>query len=370
MLRLARRIVRIVHRVATNLAREADGTVHRVGRSVARRRAAIAIRRKRRAVRSSAAAVVWSDRQESAVPDVAVDLDAIDVYRVERFPESGPAPWLDRPDAPRRIDERARAGEITADEAALCRKWVTDGYVVLPNAVAPDILDWVWSAYERRISAGAVTPPREEQFPGDTLPGRVLDPHLVVPEIAELMHGPELRRAVELLLGCASVPFQSITGHKATQQPIHGDSIHMTTYPAGYLVAAWVAFEAIEPGSGPLEYYPGSHRLPYVYSRDVGIADRAMQETGYHEFALKYTPAIRDTIETRSLRPVHFLANQGDVLLWHANLLHGGSTWTDVACSRRSIVFHYFGAGCVCYHDLSGLLSRVHAPGNVGSNRS
>jgi len=44
----------------------------------------------------------------------------------------------------------------------------------------------------------------------------------------------------------------------------------MTTYPEGYLVGAWVAVEDIHPDSGPLVYYPGSHRLPYYLSKEVG----------------------------------------------------------------------------------------------------
>ena len=49
--------------------------------------------------------------------------------------------------------------------------------------------------------------------------------------------------------------------HKGSQQGAHSDSIHMTTYPIGYLSAAWIAFEDIHPDSGPQLFYPGSHRL-------------------------------------------------------------------------------------------------------------
>ena len=88
-------------------------------------------------------------------------------------------------------------------------------------------------------------------------------------------------------------PFQTITSHKGSQQQEHSDSIHMTTYPIGYLTAAWVAFEDIHPDSGPLVYYPKSHRLPYIFSRDVGIKPRkrlrrTRSQSEYHVATLGY----------------------------------------------------------------------------------
>jgi hypothetical protein len=67
----------------------------------------------------------------------------------------------------------------------------------------------------------------------------------------------------------------------------------MTTYPIGYLSAAWIAFEDIHPASGPLLFYPGSHRLPYVFSTDVGITESDFKEHGYTSYAAKYEPYIR-----------------------------------------------------------------------------
>jgi ectoine hydroxylase-related dioxygenase (phytanoyl-CoA dioxygenase family) len=131
----------------------------------------------------------------------------------------------------------------------------------------------------------------------------------------------------------------------------------MTTYPEGYLVAMWIAFEDIHPGSGPLVYYPGSHRLPVIHATDVGISPADFNEWGYREFDVKYTPTIDRLIESEQLEPSHFHANRGDVLFWHANLLHGGSARTDFNVTRKALVFHFFADGCVCYHDLRGQLA-------------
>jgi ectoine hydroxylase-related dioxygenase (phytanoyl-CoA dioxygenase family) len=149
-------------------------------------------------------------------------------------------------------------------------------------------------------------------------------------------------------------PFQTITCHKGSQQGAHSDSIHMTTYPIGYLTAAWIAFEDIHPDCGPLVYYPGSHRLPYVFSKDVGIGHDDFKARGYAEYHDKYEPKIRDVIAENNLEPHYFHAKKGDVLIWHANLIHGGSMRRDLSLSRKAVVCHFFVKGSFAYHDLSG----------------
>jgi hypothetical protein len=299
----------------------------------------------------------WSTgrrKPEPVVPGIPVAIQPDQVHRVENFPDAGPLPWLDRPDARDRIDQLERSRRVTSREAQLCRKWADDGYIVVPGLIDHDRLDRVWRAYEKAIADRLIQPPPEPHFDGDRVPGRVLNPHVTLPEIEELMHHPMLVHIVELLLGTGAIPYQSISGHKASQQPVHSDSIHMTTYPQGYLVAMWIAFEDIDPGAGPLVYYPGSHRFPCIYSKDVGIEVPPDRQPDYGAFERLYTPVVYRIIAERQLTPQYFHARKGDVLFWHANILHGGSERRNFAATRRALVFHYFGTGCVCYHDLAG----------------
>jgi ectoine hydroxylase-related dioxygenase (phytanoyl-CoA dioxygenase family) len=130
----------------------------------------------------------------------------------------------------------------------------------------------------------------------------------------------------------------------------------MTTYPLGYLTAAWIAFEDIDPRSGPLVFYPGSHRLPYVFSKDVGISEDDFRREGYGSYQARYEPRIRKLVEGRE--PHYFAAKKGDVLIWHANLIHGGSPRKDLAFSRKSVVCHFFVKNAFVYHDLAAARSR------------
>ena len=285
--------------------------------------------------------------------DVKVDFEAINNPRFEKFPNAGPFPWLDRPDAESQITAQQKAHAINKDEAEQLRSWVANGYVIIKRAVEPDVLDQAWAAYEAAIREGVVQLPAEPAGPDDPFPGRLQDPHMKVPTLCSIMRHPTVLRWVQLLMDREPAPFQTIICHKGSQQRVHSDSIHMTTYPLGYLTAAWVAFENIHPDSGPLVYYPGSHRLPYVFSRDVGIDENDYREHGYTPFGERYEPRIKEILTEQKIEPHYFHAQKGDALIWHANLLHGGSIRRDLRHSRRALVSHYFVRGAVCYHDFA-----------------
>ena len=315
-----------------------------------------ALRRTRSVLRSRAAV---RERFRPYFAEEVVDLDAIRDYKLENFPSSGPLPWLDEPDAEARIRAKVESGELTAAQAAACRSWARDGFIVLERVFDAAALDRIWGAYEAAVRGGALVLQPEQPAPGDRLPSRSLDAHLVVPEIRALLHDEGLRQWMGLLFGREPIPFQTLVSHKGSEQREHSDAIHMTTYPVGYLTAAWIAFEDIHPDCGPIAYYPGSQRLPYLSSLSLGIPVGEFRRRGYAAYAEKYEPAIQRLISERGLRREIFLPKKGDVLLWHANLIHAGSPRRDLALSRKAVVLHYFAKGAVCYHDLSGTLTPV-----------
>ncbi len=290
----------------------------------------------------------------------SVETEKLQEYRAEKFPYAGPHPWLDCDDWREQVDAKLRAGEMTEYEASMCEKWTRDGYIILDEIMDHGMLDQAWADYEEALRAGVVKPERDEPAPGDTYPGRYLDPHLKVPAMCQVLRHPAVLRWIKLFMGREPAPFQTIASHKGSEQGAHSDSIHMTTYPLGYLTASWVAFEDIHPDSGPLVYYPGSHKLPYYFSKDVGIAEGDFGRNGYKVYKDKYEPWIKRVLSEHDFKPHHFLAKKGQVLLWHANLIHGGSRRTDYKHSRKAVVCHYFVRGAVTYHDLSGTKARQH----------
>ncbi len=293
---------------------------------------------------------------------VPVDLGAVHELRNDAFPQGAPDCWLDRVDAVDEIERRLRRGKITQAQAEACRFWIENGYFVVSNLIDDATLDAAWAAYERALEDGTFGEAR--YAPGSNeLRERELDPHLKLPEVRALQHHPAVLAWTDLFFDRRTVPFQTIMGHAGSQQRAHSDSIHMTTYPLGYLVASWLAFEDISPNSGPLDYYPGSHRLPYLLSAEAGIAQREFKEKGYGIYHERYEPMIEEACRSAGLKRQVFHAKKGDILFWHANLVHGGTPRTNPKLSRKALVCHYFAERVVTYHDLSGNHSRLHKDG-------
>jgi ectoine hydroxylase-related dioxygenase (phytanoyl-CoA dioxygenase family) len=171
-------------------------------------------------------------------------------------------------------------------------------------------------------------------------------------EIRRIVSKPELHAVLSFLLGKeVRQPFQSINFQQGSQQKAHSDTIHMTTYPLGYLIAAWIALEPVDAGNGPVFYYPGSHRLPYVLNDDYphGGTHFTIGESAYQA----YEQAIDAVVRQNQLQPEEFHAQPGDVLLWHANLLHGGTPIREAGRTRKSMVLHYFAEDVICYHEIT-----------------
>lgn len=275
-----------------------------------------------------------------------VDIRKVEYLNAALFGETTPHLWLDKPDFSHQLERRKSASELSLDEADACRYMTEHGYFILRNALSLNLVDAAIEDFIRGQKDG-----RFVNANGDR---RFLNPHLNSPAIDSLLKHPTLVRWVETFLNQPVVPYQSIGSQWGSGQLEHSDAIHMSTYPLGYMMACWVACEDIHPDSGPLVYYPGSHKLPYHLSAQIPLSQKEFRERGYDVYTEKYEPFIQELIRQKNLAPLHFLPKKGDVLFWHHNLIHGGSPIKNPMLTRKSIVFHYFAQGALCYHDLSG----------------
>ncbi|HEY8971287.1 MAG TPA: phytanoyl-CoA dioxygenase family protein, partial [Puia sp.] len=121
--------------------------------------------------------------------------------------------------------------------------------------------------------------------------------------------------------------------------------------PLGYLIAVWIALEDTSPDNGPLFYYPGSHRLPYLLNSDFNEGETSLL-LGNKDY-IDYEDRIEEQIKQQSLQPEVFLAKKGDILIWHANLIHGGMPVKDHSLTRRSMVIHYYAKDVIKYHEIT-----------------
>jgi len=169
--------------------------------------------------------------------------------------------------------------------------------------------------------------------------------------LRQTFNDPALFELLSSLLHGNAVLFQSINFLRGSEQATHSDSIHMTTFPLGGLLGVWVALEDINDNNGPLHYYPGSHKLPYYLNADYNNEGNNFM-IGNKSYA-EYEKMIAQKIAELGLKKEIFKAKKGDVLIWHANLFHGGEQHLDKNLTRKSIVLHYFKENSICYHEIT-----------------
>ncbi|MBL7796164.1 MAG: phytanoyl-CoA dioxygenase family protein [Saprospiraceae bacterium] len=261
------------------------------------------------------------------------------------FPQHHPdIPWLDRPDAAERLEAHQEFREMEPVLQDKLRQFVRDGFLVLEHFHDAGITDAMNAEVDQLLGAGKA---------GFNYTGRKIFNLHEQSRLADthFFRNQSLLRLLSFLLGKPVVPFQSLSFVQGSEQRAHSDSIHMMTEPPGYLIATWSALEDCPEDSGPLFYYPGSHRLPYITTQDY--------DSGNTRFTIgensnrRYEDRIASLIREHDLKKQVFLAKRGDVLVWHANLLHGGSAIARPGATRRSIVCHYYAEDVLCYHEMS-----------------
>jgi len=255
------------------------------------------------------------------------------------------AAWFDRPDAPSHISALRQARSIDSDEELALRRFVEDGYVILPTAVEESLVTTI-----NRELDDAIAKKADGYEYGRSQ--RIHHLHYQYPGVRALWTYPVVMRYLELIFGVPARPCQTLTYIFGSQQDAHQDTIHLTPFPAGYMCGVWIALEDVRPGSGELEVFRGSHRLPRVYMAGSGCAK--VTHDDWNAFGETIPPRWQQMLAAGHFEKVTYRPKRGTILVWHENLMHGGSVRGDLSLSRRSIVSHYFADGAIAFYDSSG----------------
>lgn len=180
---------------------------------------------------------------------------------------------------------------------------------------------------------------------GERLDGRKQDAWKRNRYVKEIALWPDVIGFLHQLYGRAVIPFQTLNFIKPTRQLSHADEIHFSSYPHGLMCGVWIALEDINPDAGPLMFYPGSHKLPFLSIHDLGLPPRESS-------LLEYEDAIARTITHQGFGPKKTLGTikKGEAIIWASNLIHGGSLPVDNTLTRLSQVTHYFFEGAEKYY--------------------
>jgi ectoine hydroxylase-related dioxygenase (phytanoyl-CoA dioxygenase family) len=258
------------------------------------------------------------------------------------FPDKESRAWLDMSDSALEASKKEGFEQFSPAIQKNIIEWSQKGYMVLENYFSPATCD-------------AINEEIDKLMKNDALKFKWGNKLMFANKKSELIrHATQdkvISQLLNFLLNKEMVPFQTINFINGSGQRAHSDSIHMTTYPLGYLIAIWVALEDVHPDSGPLFYYPGSHKLPYLLNNDWN-ADNSFLSLGKNDYP-DYEDMIEELLEKNKFPREELIAKKGDVLIWHANLIHGGAPIRNKALTRKSMVVHYYASDVIKYHEIT-----------------
>ena len=117
---------------------------------------------------------------------------------------------------------------------------------------------------------------------------------------------------------------------------MHQDTAYVILRSPLEFVGCWIALEDVTEGSGELMYYEGSHRISeYLW----GGKCRAMPLNVIDQS--EYLKSLHTKSRAMKLPLRRHCPKKGDVLLWHADLVHGGAKITVPGRTRSSFVVHF-----------------------------
>ncbi len=249
------------------------------------------------------------------------------------------------------IDWLVRSDQISVEQAAQLRSFAVDGYIIIRNAVESALID-SFNAELRDILKDASEGLRvfigsegrlSNYDPGQlTLEGsvRLVDIYVHSVLARKVLLHPKISGFLSLVFRTHPLLFQSLNFRFGSQQGYHQDTGYVVVKDNPLaLAASWVALEDVTPGSGELRYIKGSHRTPhYLFS---GLHKHWNPERDGYASHLEWKEHFLRYAKRQRLKEEKFFAKKGDVLIWAADLVHGGSEVTRPGVTRNSIVGHY-----------------------------
>lgn len=235
----------------------------------------------------------------------------------EMPPDDG-VPYLDREN----IDESA----LTPDQ----REWRRDGALILRGFLPDDVT----APYIRR----------REALPE---PAGWLEctPYTHVDEMRELALYPPLMAKMKELIGEDMMLHLCLSNWITSQREWHQDDYLNPAFVNCWYTAVWIALGDTHPDSGPFQYIPGSHRWPLMRGEKLrALLGDEGEELHWAKISERIsTPAVEYEIQHRRAPVKSFIGKRGDVLIWHARLMHQGSKPKIQGMERRSLIAHYSG---------------------------
>jgi phytanoyl-CoA hydroxylase len=277
-------------------------------------------------------------------------------------------PWFEQRNALQHLDTLVATHGLSEEERGYLHKWVCDGYFIVEDCIDQALIQKFSNRIEDAWTTNSPIPglqvsdvvlngnknihtqhedlirvPLAERMEAKRISNwRIGEYHLYEESAKQIFQLERLKRLSSLVFGREAHPHFSLTFSKGSQQLLHQDTCVFHVWPRNYLIGVWIAAEDIHPASGPLVYYPGSHREPLFPEFDN--YPQTQRRTSPQAQSDRYDDYVRKLAE--KYQRTEFTPKAGTALFWHGMLIHGGSVIKEPDRSRKSFVIHYIPDGC------------------------
>ena len=216
--------------------------------------------------------------------------------------------------------------------------FIKNGYIVLKNVLTKKEIIEVKKDFNKIINLDNFKK-NPEYFHYNKSP-RVVEGWKKSKNIKKICYNNKVIEFLKYLYQRQPLPISTINFVKGTEQPLHSDYIHFGTVPELFLAGAWFALEDVNENNGPLNIVPKSHKLNTIDFTDLNLeipkTTKELKEnyTYYEQYLIKL-------LKLKKLKQKKALIKKGDVLIWAANLMHGGTKIKLKETTRYSQVVHY-----------------------------
>ena len=212
----------------------------------------------------------------------------------------------------------------------LINKLNKDGYVILEKCISNENIELILRNHRKFISKYKTYDP--------TISPRIVNLHIEHMEILNIFKDANIEKFLNMYFLDSFTIYTSLFFKYPTQQPLHIDSPVFHTYPQGQFIGFWISLENAGEHNGQLELVPKSHLYPYLSPKKYIDNNKILPNEVWAKYQLDNYKNLKKIMPEFEIKKIN--TKKGDIVIWHGNLLHGGSKALSRNMTRESMVFH------------------------------
>ena len=136
-------------------------------------------------------------------------------------------------------------------------------------------------------------------------------------------------------MGDEAEAIQTMHFYQGSEHPRHQDQYYLPD-----CMSAWIAMVDITDTNGLLCLQPGLHRGRLITKQEVPM-DLSLSETYEEQQTNRYFPEVEKVFVENGVEEIELQTKQGDVVLFHGQLIHSRAKVKALGSSRHALACHY-----------------------------